>query len=79
MKKKSVEGLPFPMIATGTLLSFLWLLYGIILNNGVMVIQNVIALILSGIQLSLFAIYPTKPAKQGKSKTTDKKKSKKTN
>lgn len=39
IKKKSTEGLPFPIILSGTIVSFLWLVYGIILNNGVMVVS----------------------------------------
>lgn len=40
IKKKSTEGLPFPIILSGTIVSFLWLVYGIILNNGVMVVST---------------------------------------
>ncbi|KAG8037418.1 hypothetical protein G9C98_005628 [Cotesia typhae] len=62
IKTKSTEILPFPLIAMGTVVSFLWLLYGIIIDNGFIVFQNIVGLLLYFIQLSLFAIYPSKPA-----------------
>ncbi|XP_008554953.1 sugar transporter SWEET1 [Microplitis demolitor] len=61
IKTKSTEILPFPLIAMGTVVSFLWLLYGIIIDNGFIVFQNVVGLFLYIVQLSLFAIYPSKP------------------
>uniref|UniRef100_A0A4Y0BNQ7 Sugar transporter SWEET n=1 Tax=Anopheles funestus TaxID=62324 RepID=A0A4Y0BNQ7_ANOFN len=62
IRRKSTEGLPFAMILSGTIVGLSWLLYGIILNNVFVVLQNVAAVTLSGIQLALFAIYPSKPA-----------------
>lgn len=62
LKKKSTEGLPFPIIFAGTLVSLSWLLYGIVLRNDFIVVQNVIALALGLVQLALFAIFPSKPA-----------------
>ncbi|KAK7791541.1 hypothetical protein R5R35_008342 [Gryllus longicercus] len=53
--------LPLPMILTGTLVSFQWLLYGIIIKNNFFVFQNVIGLGLSVIQLALCIIYPRTP------------------
>uniref|UniRef100_A0AAG5CX97 Sugar transporter SWEET n=1 Tax=Anopheles atroparvus TaxID=41427 RepID=A0AAG5CX97_ANOAO len=66
IRRKSTEGLPFPMILSGTIVGLSWLLYGVILNNVFMVLQNVAALALSGIQLALFAIYPSKPTTPSK-------------
>ncbi|XP_060800351.1 sugar transporter SWEET1 [Amyelois transitella] len=69
IKNQSTEGMPFPIILSGSLVTFMWLLYGIIIKNQFVVIQNVVGLILCGIQLSLFVIYPSKPKdKQAKSK-----------
>ncbi|XP_055371291.1 sugar transporter SWEET1 [Condylostylus longicornis] len=59
MKKRSTEGLPFAMIFSGTLVSASWMLYGFSILNDLMVFQNAFLLFLSGIQLSLFAIYPS--------------------
>ncbi|XP_063619961.1 sugar transporter SWEET1 [Cydia splendana] len=66
--KQSTEGLPFPMILSGTVVTFMWLLYGIILKNNFLVLQNSIALALSSAQLALFVIYPTKPKAAAKAK-----------
>lgn len=58
IKKKSTKGLPFPLIFSGTIVTFLWLLYGIIIKNVFIQFQNVVGFLLCAIQLSLFAIYP---------------------
>lgn len=67
IKNKSTEGLPFPLIFMGFLVSSAWLVYGVILNSVFMVGQNLFAVLLSGFQLSFFLIYPSKPAKKVKS------------
>lgn len=64
MRKKSTEGLPFAMILSGTVVGSLWLLYGIILNNMFVILQNLVGVALSGIQLALFVIYPSKDSKK---------------
>uniref|UniRef100_A0A1B0DA46 Sugar transporter SWEET n=2 Tax=Phlebotomus papatasi TaxID=29031 RepID=A0A1B0DA46_PHLPP len=61
VRNKSVEGLPFAIILSGTVVSFLWLLHGFIIHNAIMVMQNLFFFVLSAFQLSLFAIYPSKP------------------
>jgi solute carrier family 50 (sugar transporter) len=71
IRNKSTEGLPFPIIFVGFLVSSAWLTYGIVLNSIFMVLQNVVAVLLGGFQLSFFLIYPSKKA------TVDKKKKKK--
>ncbi|XP_014087625.2 sugar transporter SWEET1 [Bactrocera oleae] len=62
IEKKSTEGMPFPIILTGTLVAGSWALYAISIRNFVMAYQNLFILALSSIQLSLFAIYPNSPA-----------------
>lgn len=62
IRKKSTEGLPFPIIFMGFLVGMTWLVYGIILNSMFMVLQNLVAVLLSGFQLGLFIIYPSKSA-----------------
>ncbi|XP_055610676.1 sugar transporter SWEET1-like [Uranotaenia lowii] len=64
IRKQSTEGLPFAMILSGTVVGFMWLLYGVILNNTFVILQNLVAVVLSAIQLALFVIYPSKPAKK---------------
>uniref|UniRef100_A0A336M9X7 Sugar transporter SWEET n=1 Tax=Culicoides sonorensis TaxID=179676 RepID=A0A336M9X7_CULSO len=71
MRKKSTEGMPLPIIFSGTLCSLSWLAYGIVLNNDFMIVQNIVAVSLSFIQLSLFVIYPSTPSETQK-KTTKK-------
>lgn len=64
LKNKSTEGLPFPIILSGSFVSLAWLLYGVILRSNFLVAQNVIALALGLVQLSLFVIFPSKPTKK---------------
>lgn len=54
-----MEGLPFPIIVTGTAISFLWLLYGLANRENFVIIQNGVVFLMSIIQLALFAIYPS--------------------
>ncbi|XP_047021946.1 sugar transporter SWEET1 isoform X1 [Helicoverpa zea] len=61
IKNKSTEGMPFPIILSGSVVTFMWLLYGIILRNKFLVVQNLVAVVLCGSQLALFVIYPSKP------------------
>lgn len=60
IRTQSTESLPFPLIFMGFLVSFAWLVYGIILNSVFVILQNLIAVLLSGFQLSFFLIYPSK-------------------
>ncbi|XP_020288191.1 sugar transporter SWEET1 [Pseudomyrmex gracilis] len=60
IRTKSTEILPFPLIFMGTLVSFQWLLYGVIIDNSFLIFQNAVGFILSVSQLSLFAIFPSK-------------------
>lgn len=63
IRNESTEGLPFPIILTGTLISFLWFLYGVVSRENFVIVQNGVIFLMSAIQLSLFAIYPSKPTK----------------
>ncbi|XP_025157304.1 sugar transporter SWEET1 [Harpegnathos saltator] len=60
IKTKNTEILPFPLILMGTLVSFSWLLYGFIIDNAFVVVQNAVGFTLNIIQLSLFVIFPSK-------------------
>lgn len=68
IRNKSTEGLPFPLIFMGFVVSTAWLIYGIILNNIFMVFQNIVAVLLGGFQLSFFLIYPSKKVEAKKKK-----------
>lgn len=72
IKNQSTEGLPFPIILSATVVTFMWLLYGITLKNTFIVVQNVVAFVLCSAQLSLFVIYPSK-TKTEKTKSKAKK------
>jgi len=61
IRSQSTESLPFPLILMGFIVSFSWLIYGLLLNSMFVILQNLIAVFLSGFQLSFFAIYPSKP------------------
>ncbi|XP_011637270.1 sugar transporter SWEET1 [Pogonomyrmex barbatus] len=60
IKTKNTEILPFPLIFMGTLVSFQWLLYGLIIDNVFIIFQNAVGFILGIAQLSLFVIFPSK-------------------
>lgn len=77
IKKQSTEGMPFPIILSGTVVTFAWLVYGIILRNKFLLIQNLVAVALCAAQLSLFVIYPSKS--KGKDAKDKKAKAKKIN
>ncbi|XP_049777479.1 sugar transporter SWEET1-like [Schistocerca cancellata] len=68
IRSKSSASLPFPLILSGTVVSAEWLLYGIIIKNHFIQLQNAVALVLSAIQLSLFVIYPSKPKEKEEKK-----------
>jgi solute carrier family 50 protein (sugar transporter) len=68
IRNKSTEGLPFPIMFMGFLVGLAWLLYGIILNNSFVILQNLVAVLLSAFQLSFFLIYPSKKVVADKKK-----------
>ncbi|KAF2883526.1 hypothetical protein ILUMI_22642 [Ignelater luminosus] len=58
--KKDASSIPFPITFSAFIVTFLWLLYGIILLNDFMIIQNVLGLLLCAAQLVLYWMYPKK-------------------
>lgn len=68
IEKKDSSSIPFPLTFMGSIVSFLWLLYGIILMNIFMVVQNVIGLLLCLIQLWLIYKYPANSGQDLKQK-----------
>lgn len=68
IQKKTSEGLPFPIIASGTLVGFLWLLYGFCLHNKTIIYQNILALVLSAPQIYVCLAYPSTPVAVKKQK-----------
>ncbi|EZA51782.1 hypothetical protein DMN91_004400 [Ooceraea biroi] len=71
IETKNADILPIPIIVSGTLVSFMWLWYGYIIDNTFLVFQNVIGLSLNVVQLSLFAMYGSKKSQDGLSSKQD--------
>lgn len=69
IRKKDTSSLPFPLIVSGSLVTSLWLLYGMCIHNVFVQIQNLVALSLCLIQLSLFVIFPSRPPAEDKKKS----------
>ena len=59
IKSRSTSTLPFYMIVANFCLTAQWWLYGIILNDNFIKIPNCLGWLLSVVQLSLFAIFPS--------------------
>lgn len=59
-RTQSTDILPFPLIFTTFLVTGLWWLYGIIIQNSFVKYPNLIGFALSGFQLFLFIVYPSK-------------------
>ncbi|KAJ3650216.1 hypothetical protein Zmor_021917 [Zophobas morio] len=66
--KKDASQIPFVMTLMATLVTFVWLLYAIILKNTFMLAQNVAGFLLCFIQMALIVTFPGKPAKATKKK-----------
>uniref|UniRef100_A0A7E4V1C9 Sugar transporter SWEET n=1 Tax=Panagrellus redivivus TaxID=6233 RepID=A0A7E4V1C9_PANRE len=58
IKTKSTESLPFSLCVMNMGVSVQWLAYGILTDDFYMKMPNSVAVVISAIQLSLFAIYP---------------------
>lgn len=73
MAKRNAETLPMPMIYCGAVVSILWLLYGIIILNNFMIVQNVVGLLLCFIQILVWVFFRGGVAqKKGKKSKTKK-------
>lgn len=59
-RMKSTEMLPFPLILTSFCVSVQWFIFGILINDSFLQIPNFLGALLSGTQLLLFLIYPSK-------------------
>ncbi|KJH48322.1 mtN3/saliva family protein [Dictyocaulus viviparus] len=62
IRTKNSETLPLPLCLACFAVSLQWLFYGILVNDFFIQVPNYIATFLSIIQLSLFVIYPRRPA-----------------
>jgi len=64
IKNKDASILPFPMISSGAVVGFLWLIYGLLIDNIFIKVQNVVGLVLCLIQLGLIFKYPKPESKK---------------
>lgn len=60
VRLKSTEMLPFPLILMSFFVSVLWFLFGLVINDLFLQVPNLLGALLSGSQLCLFLIYPSK-------------------
>lgn len=63
IKSRDASHLPFPMILSGTVVTFLWFLYGFIIKNLFIQFQNIAAFALCFTQLVLCILYPGQKVK----------------
>lgn len=73
LKNKTTAGWPAPIICTGTLISFLWLLHGIVSRETVVIIQNAVVFLMSVVQLAFIVLYGNAPLSPKKGKKATKK------
>ncbi|KAF7492051.1 Sugar transporter SWEET1 [Sarcoptes scabiei] len=59
-RNKCTENLPFLLILSSFLVSFMWFIYGYLIDNAFVQIPNGLASIIAGVQLSLFLFFPSK-------------------
>lgn len=60
LKTRCVASLPFPIIVSSFVVSLSWFLFGYLKEDNFIVFSNIVALAISGSQLSLFLVYPSK-------------------
>lgn len=74
IREKSTAGWPVPIIISGTAISFMWLLHGIVNRENFVIIQNGVAVLMCSIQLALIVAYPAsaKPKSKKSSATKNK-------
>lgn len=60
IRTKSTEKLPFGLIFSSFLVTLLWFLYGYLTDDGFIQFPNAIGALISGVQLILFIVYPSK-------------------
>lgn len=79
INRKTTDGLSLPMTLAGAVVSAAWIIYAISIKNVMLTYQNALLLMLSSIQLSLFAIYPNKISLMDSSSSLSLKESKNSN
>ncbi|KAK9890813.1 hypothetical protein WA026_012157 [Henosepilachna vigintioctopunctata] len=61
ISSKDASSIPFPITFMGAIVTFLWLLYGIVLDNTFMIVQNIVGFGLCVVQLVLILLYSKHP------------------
>lgn len=60
VRVKNSESLPFPLIASSFFVSLQWFVYGLLIDDTFVQVPNFLGCLLSGTQLALFVIYPSR-------------------
>lgn len=60
IKTKCVASLPFPIIASTFVVCLSWLTFGYLKGDNFIIFSNLVAVAISGAQLTLFVVYPSK-------------------
>lgn len=60
IRVKNSESLPFSLIASTFFVSLQWLIYGVLIDDAYVEVTNFLGCLLSGTQLLLFVIYPSR-------------------
>ncbi|CAG9765508.1 unnamed protein product [Ceutorhynchus assimilis] len=63
IKVKNTDSLPYHLIVSTFIVSLQWMIYGVLLKDQFIQVPNFLGCVLSGIQLSLFVIYPSSNSK----------------
>lgn len=66
IREKSTAGWPVPIIISGTAISFLWLLHGIVMRENFVILQNGVVVLMSVVQLAFIVAYPATVAPKAK-------------
>lgn len=66
IREKSTAGWPVPIMISGTAISFLWLLHGIVNRENFVIVQNGVIVLMSVVQLAFVAAYPATSAPKAK-------------
>lgn len=66
IREKSTAGWPVPIMISGTVISFLWLLHGIVNRESFVIVQNGVIVLMSAVQLAFVARYPATAAPKAK-------------
>ncbi|XP_076266814.1 sugar transporter SWEET1-like isoform X2 [Rhynchophorus ferrugineus] len=70
ISNRDASSIPFSITFMATLVTFLWLIYGVILLNTFMIIQNTIGFLLSLTQVILIFLYPGRESSSNSSQNS---------